>query len=687
MAGAQVRTERSVCRVCASLCGILVDMEGERVVKVRGDRDHPLSHGYTCPKGRALPQMHHHPQRIERPLVRVDGELKPTTWEHALDDLAAKLRTVIDRHGPSSVGVYYGSGLGMDGAGFRMGQALVNAIGTRALFSPLTIDHAAKVLSQTLMMGTPLLYPRLDYDHVDLLVYVGSNPMISHGHPVAIPNPARMIRAVAARGELWVLDPHRTETAGFATRHMAPRPGSDYAVFAYLVREILRDGANPDALARSTGVEALREAVEPFDRARAAEVAGVAPQDLSDLLAAVRKSGRLAVEIGTGVSMSADTGNLTVWLAWALMVITDSMNRRGGMWFHPGFFERLDGAPLPVITEPFAPGPKSRPDLQSFIGDWPCAAVPDEIEAGEMHAFLNFGGAMMRSFPDANALEAALRKLDVFMTLEIIENDTSALSTHVLPTKDQLERPDVVLWDFISSRINGNYTPAMVEPVGDRRAAWWVLSQLMRRLDYDLPFAVPDDPRSAEADEQVLRAVTASGRCSFEELTSRRYVDKTDELELPAPWVEDHMARFGGWQVAPPLLVDLLAATTRAASAAGALTLIPRRQRRHINAWFTFLGDTPDILLHPGDAEAAGVEDGRPVIIRSGRGEIVGKARLDEKMRPGVVSVPHGYEEANVNRLTSTRQVDAITGMAVYGGFPVTIHPGVEAPAPEPAAP
>ena len=188
----------------------------------------------------------------------------------------------------------------------------------------------------------------------------------------------------------------------------------------------------------------------------------------------------MAVETGTGVTMSLGA-NLTQWLAWVLMIITGSMNRRGGVWFHPGFLNPFDGGPLPVITEIFGPGPKSRPELRSIVGDWPCAALADEINAGNLRAFLNLGGNLIRSFPDANVLRPALRKLDVFATLEIIENETTSLSTHILPTKDQLERPDLALWDFLSPRVNTQYTPAVVSPVGDRRSTWWVLAEIMRR--------------------------------------------------------------------------------------------------------------------------------------------------------------------------------------------------------------
>ena len=85
-------TVRSFCRVCTSVCGILVEVDGADVKAVHGDRDHPFSQGYTCPKGRALPQIHHHPDRLEHPQMKVDGGLQNTTWDACLDDLGAKPR-------------------------------------------------------------------------------------------------------------------------------------------------------------------------------------------------------------------------------------------------------------------------------------------------------------------------------------------------------------------------------------------------------------------------------------------------------------------------------------------------------------------------------------------------------------------------------------------------------------------
>jgi anaerobic selenocysteine-containing dehydrogenase len=667
----QARTTRSFCRVCTSLCGILVDTADEQVVRVRGDRDHPMSQGYTCVKGRALPAMHHHPRRIERPLMRTDGSLQPTSWELCLDDLGARLREIIDRNGPSSVGIFFGSGLGMDAAGYRMAEALHASIRTPARFSPLTIDGTAKVLTATLVGGFPGLNPRPDYDRAKLVVYLGVNPVVSHGHTTAMPSPTTTIRALRAHAQVWVVDPRRTETARLASHHLAPRPGTDYAILAYLVRELLREGA--DVLAhRTVDSGALQAAVEPYTLEHSAHVADVPADELAALVAAIRQTGRLAIETGTGITMSADA-NVVQWLAWIVMILTNSMNRPGGVWFHPGFFRQVDAAPLPVLPPEtfFSPGPPSRPELPGFLGEWPCAALASEIAAGNIRAVLNLGGGLLTAFPDEHVLRPALAQLDVLATIDIIANTTTALSTHVLPTKDQLERADINLWDFLSPRVAAQYSPAVVKPVGERRSAWWVLAELGRRLGHELagPLApLPSDDRP-ESDDAMLAVQTARARRTFADLVDSRYVETG--YEVPAQWVEDHLQKIGGWRLAPSQLVAQLAALQNPAP----LCLVPRRQKRHLNSQLTFLGDSPEVLLHPDDAASAGVADGEPVIVRSASGELVGTARVDAGMRRGAVSVPHGHEHANVNVLTSHQQADPLTGMARYSGVPVSVHP------------
>ena len=463
------RTVRSFCRICTAVCGILVDVSGDEVVRVRGDQDHPFSHGYTCPKGRALPRMHHHPERLERPLMRIGDQLQPTTWDVCLDDLATRLRAVVDTHGPEAIGVFFGSGVGMDAAGYRTAEALyASARHSGSVQSPHHRRHREgdRVPSGGRLPGAQPPCRRRPRDDGRLR---GLQPGRVPRPHVRDADPVTAIRALRAQADVWVVDPRRTETARLATDHLAPRPGTDFAVLAMLVREILRDGADRDVLERRTvGSDALAAAVAPFTVEHTSRIADVSEADLTRLLDAVRRAGRVAVVTGTGVTMSA-SANVTQWLAWALMIVTDSMNRPGGVWFHPGFAHQLEAFELPDLAARAAcsaPARGAARRARSFLGEWPCAVLGDEIRAGNIRAVLNLGGHLVTAFPDANDLVPALRSLDVFATIEIIGNDTTALSTHVLPTKDQLERADVTLWDALLPRVAAQHTPAGGRPGG-----------------------------------------------------------------------------------------------------------------------------------------------------------------------------------------------------------------------------
>jgi anaerobic selenocysteine-containing dehydrogenase len=509
---------------------------------------------------------------------------------------------------------------------------------------------------------------RTDLDNCDFLMLVGLNPVVSHGHAISMPNPTGTVRDIAKRGQVWVIDPRRTETARLASGHLAPRPSTDHAVLAYLVREILRDGMKTDVPVQ--GIDELAAAVEPFTLEHAARLADVPATELTRLCAAVRAAQCVAIETGTGVTMTADRANVTQWLAWVLMILTGAMNQPGGTWFHPGFAYQLetfgDLLPITPIEGSFGPGPRSRPETQAFINEWPCAVLPDEIAAGNIRALINVGGSLVTSFPETGKLIPALQNLEVFATTEIIDNETTQLATHVLPTKDPLERPDITIHDILSSQVSVQYTSAVVEPVGERRSMWWVFAELGRRLGYDMGSL--GDPDSS-SDDDVLAVLLAGARTKYEEVAATGWAEVP--RELPAAWVDDHIGRMGGWRLAPPLLVDQLAALEPPPP----LVMVPRRQRRKLNGQLDFLGEPPEILISPEDGAAAGVVSGRPVTVRSASGELTGVAKVDAAMRRGAVSIPHGHHVANVNRLTNKDDIDVVTGMVRYSGIAVSLHP------------
>lgn len=364
------------------------------------------------------------------------------------------------------------------------------------------------------------------------------------------------------------------------------------------------------------------------------------------------------------------------------MVLTGAMNQKGGAWFHPGFLFPFEKFELPLLDSAFTPGPNLRPDVRGVYGDWPAAVLPLEIEAGNIRALMNFGGSLLRSFPDTNALKAALPKLELNVITEIVENELTPLCTHVLPTKDAVERPELTRWDTLAWNLSLQYTPALVEPMGQRRSAWWVISQIMKRAGLPVPGHVPDDDREEGADDFMLSSLMPLARCSFEELKEKRYVEFP--LEFPAPWVDAHIERIGGWQLAPEeILAQWKEFRARDEAALGKpkpLCLTSRRQRNKFNAQLDFLGEPADVILHPDTAAAHGITEGDRARVHNGRGEIVLTVRVDPGMRKDVCSIPHGHLEANVNCLTSTADIDPLGGMSLYSGVPISIEPLAAAP-------
>ena len=669
-----VEIKRTYCKVCMVHCGLVAQVSGNQVLKVYGDRDHPLSAGYTCPKGRAVGKIHHSPDAITQPMMRKNGKLEPVSWDEALDDIAAKLRHIIDTHGPRTVAVNFGSGLGLDSAGYAMEEALHKALGGGPKFSPLTIDGVAKVMVAGAVGGFPGLNPKTDYDNVRMLIYVGTNPMVSHAHNTGMFNPAIWIRAAAERGEVWTIDPVFTETAKFSTRHMAAYPGKDYAVLAWLTREIIEGGPLKPRQAIA-GLDELRTALDGYDLETAAEIAGVAQQDMLDLLAAIRRQGgNVAVETGTGITMSAGC-NMTQWFAWLLMILTGAMNNKGGAWFHPGFLIPFDSFELPDM-DPWTPGSNVRPEVPGVIGDWPCAVLPDEIEAGNIRGLFNFGGRLLRTFPDTNALERTLDKLELNVITEIATNETTDVSSHVLPTKDGVERHEFTRWDTLNWNLSVQYSAPLVEPMGERRSAWWVISQIMRRADLPVPAYVPEDDGDPDADLAMLAQLMQMARCSFEELRAKGYVERP--LEIPAGWLDKHIERIGGWRLVPQRLLAQWQAMRAADEAAlgkpKPLCFSSRRQRNKLNGQLDFLGEEANAIIHPADAHLHGISEGQMVRVSSKSGAIELVARLRPTMRRGVISISHGHLNGNVNRLTNKSDIDTLSGMALYSGVPVEIE-------------
>ena len=685
---------RSFCRICNAMCGVVVTVGEEgRVEQVRGDPDHQLSRGYTCPKGRAIPAMHHDPRRLDRPLVGRGEERREAGWDEVLDDLGARLSDTLGSRGPDSVAMYLASGSAFDSAGRRAAERFLSVLGSRQRYTATTIDTPCKPLVAELVGGWSGLTPVWDEEASSLLLLFGCNPVVSHGHSNAIPDPVARLRSFRERGGVvWALDPRRTETATLADRHVQLRPETDWLVLGWLVRRLLSDPRRrAEVSGRASGVDVLFEGLGPLDDSEmVSRLTDVAVPDLEDLLAAVVAAGRLSGLTGTGTSMTV-TANVTEHLLWALHVVTDSYDRPGGMWFNPGYLSRLDQRDWVASDGVPEPGPPSRPELPRRFGEWPCAGLVSEIESGAVTTLFVVGGNPVTVFPDEARTRAALASLDTLVVIDILPTETTELATHLLPAVGQLERADTTwLLDSYQLGVAAQYTPAIVEPVAERRPIWWMVGSLAERLGLS---ALPRGVTVAGAtDEHLLRPLL------------ERSVGGADLL-LGSPsgvvasgpvtgWVHERVLPEEGWRLAPaPLIAQLREALDSVAQAqaeaeAGdggeaprdGLVLVPHRQLRTMNSQLRDISAaggavaSVTVVVHPTVAADLG-PDGTAVEVVSAHGSVTGRLRADERLHRGALAIAHGWANPNVSALTSAEaDVDPLTGMVRQGGVPVTIR-------------
>jgi anaerobic selenocysteine-containing dehydrogenase len=466
---------------------------------------------------------------------------------------------------------------------------------------------------------------------------------------------------------VWVLDPRRTETAALADAHIPVRPGADVAVLGALANALLTDGADEHELRDHCDpdeVRALRDGLAGFTIERAAAVADVDPTLLEHLVADVRAStGRIAMQCGTGVTMSRD-GVIAEWLRWVILIASGSLDRASGMHFHRGLIRPLRRR-SPKTSPRVAPAAKSRPELPRVLGQLPAVALAGEIEQGNIRALFVTGGNPLTAFPQPARLRAALATLDVLAVVDVAESPLTDLATHVLPATGQLERADITLAEMTALESRVQATGPIVEPVGDRRPVWWMFAALNHELGTETP-GVADLEQS---DEQYLRGVLGHARVDADDLFAAGPHGVATPIEYG--WVRDELLADGRWNIAPAALLDRLAIYVDPEP--GALVLAPRREMAWSNSIaYGAVATGAAVRMHPG---AAGRDTGESIVtLATEHGRITAHVAYDVTVREGVVSITHGRPDENPGDLTSEKVgIDALTAMPRAGGLDVNV--------------
>jgi anaerobic selenocysteine-containing dehydrogenase len=719
----------SFCRLCGSYCPILVTVEDGRAVEVKGDRAAPLYDGYTCPKGRALPEQHYTPSRLLSSMKRgPDGQYAPIASEQAMDEIADRVTKIIEEHGPRSVALYTGTGISSFFEVVHVASAWMRAIESPMTFSANTIDKPGVQLAQAAHGNWSAGHP--PFGAADAWILVGTNPIISKSSAFPPNNPGLRIKeAVRERGfKLIVIDPRATDTAKRAYIHLQVRPGEDPSVLAALLNVIIQEKLYDAAFVAGNvdGFDALARAVAPFTPDYAAQRAGVPADKLIEAARVFAQARSAGVGCGVGPSFAL-TGEITEYLSSCLMTLC-------GFWSRAGDTVRKPNVLLP----PYTPRAEAMPPFPGWgyeqklrvrglglsASGWPTAALAEEIlleGPGQIRALFCFGGNPLMAFPDQNLAHRALTSLDLLVTSDWTMSATARVSHYVMAPKLTLETPNTTalleqikyfnqLWGIDGPY--AQYTPKIVDPPADSDLIedWELYYGLAKRmglpltvkLSYGMGPHADLPPRSFDLSleskpttDELIELIYEGSRVPLSEIKKYPHGHVFHEADqIVEPKRPDSTAKLDAGN---PYMMSKLEALTQTPPPKPPddkhLLLLPRRANRVVNSAGRnlpkLMGEITynPAFMHPDDLARLGLAAGDKVKITSEHGSVISFAGVDDGLRHGCLSMTHAYGAnpgededpelvgCNIGCLTSTAaEFDPITGIPRMGALPVTVE-------------
>jgi anaerobic selenocysteine-containing dehydrogenase len=698
------RSALRTCPLCEATCGLELTLDGEAVVSVRGDRDDVFSHGFICPKGFALKELHADPDRVRTPLIRQpDGSFAPASWDEAFALIAERLPPLLDSD-RNAVGVYLGNPNAHLLDNMLYGKVLLRALGSRNVFSASTVDQFPKQLASGLMFGTATSVPVPDVDRTDHLMILGANPLASNGSLMTAPDMRGRLRAIRARGgKIVVLDPRRSRTAEESDEHHFIRPGTDAQLMFAIVNVLFDEGLatpSPELAAMTDGIDEVRALAQPFTPEAVAPICGIDADTIRRLARELAGARRAAVygRIGT---CTQEFGTLASWLVDVLNLLSGNLDREGGAMFPRAAAGHSNAAGTPGRGRGvrFGRWQTRVRGLAEVFGELPAACLAEEIDTpgdGQIRGLITISGNPVVSTPNSVRLDEALYNLEFMVSVDIYVNETTRHADVILPGPSPLRRShyDLALYQFAVRNV-AHYSPPVLAPDAAIRDEWVTLLRLAA-----VAAGAGPDADLAMMDDQVARAVLQREVGTPESPVAGRDVDELlgeleprvgperllDVMLRTGPYGDGFGAREDGFKLSlaaleaaphgidlgplqprlPEVLrtpsgkieltpeaivadVDRLLASLQTPAVDGELVLVGRRQLRSNNSWMHNLPvlvkgkQRCTLQVHPDDALARDLVDGDEAELMSRTGRIVVPVEVTDSVMAGVVSLPHGW--------------------------------------------
>ncbi len=709
------------CNLCEAGCGLEFEVEENRIVAVRPDENDPYSHGFVCPKGIAMADIHHDPDRLHRPLRRgTDGRFREVSWDEAFAFAGARLREIRARHGADAIGVYFGNPLVHDYSGIIMLGSFLQALGTRNRTGAGSQDTSPRFAASYYLYGNTLVMPVPDIDRTDYFLCIGANPVVSNGSGMVTPNVRARLRSIRERGgKVVIVDPRFTETAKLADEHVFIRPGGDAAFLLAMLCALLEAGRiDSDTVAAiATGWDDIGRRLHAFSPERTEHVTGIAPSVTRRLALEFAGAARGVVYTRVGTCNNA-FGTLATWANDVLNIVAGRLGVEGGAMFpEPG----LDGSQFVKLG-----GMNGHNRWRSRVRglpetgcDLPASILAEEIETtgeGQIRALVTVAGNPLLSTPNGRRLDRAMDQLDLVVAVDLYINETTRHADVILPpcwtmAEDHTEP----LGPSFSLRNVVRWCPPVVQKEPGDLADWEILLRLTQELGggptgmkwIDAGLRVASRFGWRYDPQRALDLLLRIGPHGDRFLPWKRGINLAKVQSSPygidlgpaRPGIRHRLHHKDGkiHLVAEPLLRALAELGRELDGERGSdeVLLIGRRELRTNNSWMHNVPalvagrDRCVLYVHPQDAQRIGLGDSEPVMLESRVHSGIVPVRVTDEVMPGVVSLPHGWGHGasaewqsvagahpgiSANDFTDDQRVESVVGQSILNGVPVRLR-------------
>lgn len=700
-----VKTHYRACHLCEAICGLEIKTQGPEILSIKGDKNDPISQGFICPKATAIADIHNDPNRLRKPVKRVGEQWQEISWEEAITLTAEKLVETQNRYSEDAVAFYAGNPGVHNYGNLTHGSLLRRVVKTKNHFSATSLDQLPHQLTSYAMYGHQFLIPIPDIDRTNLMVILGGNPLASNGSIMTMPNAPKRFKDLKARGgRLIVVDPRRTETAEIADQHIFVKPGSDAYVLMAIINTLFQEnliqlGHLEEHL---NALETVKTSASNFSLELAEQQSGIAAETITNLAHELATTDRAVLYGRMGVSVQ-EFGTVCQWAIQIINILIGALDREGGtLASSPAFAYVQKGTKGGGHFNLF----KSRVSgLPEFGGELPAVAMAEEMLTpgeGQIKAMVTIAGNPVISSANASDLDKAFAGLEFYVAFDFYINATTRHADVILPPTSPLEHDHYdIAFLRLAVRNSTRYNPAVFAANDDALHDWEAFNALSAKI--------------AELKGNDFRPLPAPDLLVAHGIEHEHYGEQNNpELALTmdkikaaphgidlgplVPGIVQRLATDSNKiECAPDFIIKDLERLSQQAKnkEKDDLLLIGRRHVRSNNSWMhnyhRLVKGKPrwQLMMHPDDMQARGIDDESQVTIESRVGQVTTTVIATDEVMPGVVSLPHGWghnkagvkmdiasqqDGVNCNELTDDKFIDTASGNAALNGVPVSVR-------------